>query len=105
MIDSKREQGAVTDKTGFPVTAECQILRVRGEPVLRLALSIAAVAGPAILRSVCYHAGAHPIQFDVPVTRQDVATIRHQAGPKTAFPWCAATLVGGVDVLHVAVSQ
>jgi hypothetical protein len=54
---------------------------------------------------VCHDAGTHRVQFDVPVTGQEVATVLHQAGSKAAFPKRAATLVGAVDILHVALAQ
>lgn len=51
------------------------------------------------------HATTHGVQFDVTLTRQQVVFLLGQTRSKAPFPQRAATTVGVVYVLDVALSQ
>jgi hypothetical protein len=66
---------------------------------------VGVVAGPAVVFGLVDHARTHGVEFDVAVAGEYIVFALREAGAEPAFPQYAATFVGAVDVLHVALTE
>lgn len=98
------EQFTIGMTTRLPVVSKLQVFNVRRDPA-SVAPSIAVIAGPPILFRSRYHIGPDRIQFDIPVTGQQIAIVLHQACLMTDFPQGAGAIVFLVNVLRVTTAR
>lgn len=70
-----------------------------------LAERVAAIAAPAIVRGLVYHARAHGIELDIALAGQQVFVGLNQRGLVAAVPQRTCAAISLVDVLHVTFAQ
>ena len=92
---------AATCRTG----SERLVRWVRRNNRRSLALRIRAIAGPGIICWMIDHTRSDRVQFNIPVTTENIGFLVRQAGFVTSFPKVAAALVGPINVLNMSLSQ
>lgn len=51
------------------------------------------------------HAGTNRIEFNIALAGQQIAFLLYQTGAETPFPQSAATPIGAIHILHIALPQ
>ncbi len=69
------------------------------------ALSVYAVAGPAVLTGVLHHSGPDGVHLNVSLTGKKVGFLLDNAGTESALPKGSASLISPVDILDIALPE
>lgn len=66
-----------------------------------LATRMPPIARPRVLLRTLHHARPDRVEFNIPITRQEIALSIHQTGPVSPFPQRPCPLIRCIDILHV----
>ena len=95
------EQFPIRVLTNLWIGIERPIEKMIGDQRIGLTPGMVTIAGPGVLLRGGHHVGGDRVEFDIPVTGQQIGVGIDQAGLVSAFPQGAATAVGLVDIGNV----
>jgi hypothetical protein len=99
------KQLTVRRLTACSVCPQGVIQRMRLQQLIDFTPRVRPVTRPAIFCRVPRHARAYQVQFDVTLAGEQVGFFLRQARAEASFPKRAASAVGSVHVLNVALAQ
>ncbi len=78
---------------------------MRLDQLRAFALAVYAVAGPGVLPGVLHYSGPDRVHLDVSLAEKKIGFLLDDAGTKSAFPKSAASLIGTINVLDIALPE
>ncbi len=105
VADGTFEQGAICRSAGIGHWVDGEIDGVRYYEWVGLSARIEIKARPLIFAWVSGHGCAHRVEFDVPVTSEQIASCIDQTGLESPLPKGAGASVSGVEAGYVTAAK